>query len=227
MSNDIELLYLKHNLDGLEKNHFNYLSSLKESGFEPNVIYDIGSCVLNWTNVAKKFWPNAEFILFEANPHCTFLYKDYKYYSGVLSNTSNKKIKFYLNETSPYGASYYREIGNKLSGKLYPVDRFLELDAMTLDDVVKKYNFPLPDLVKMDVQGAEYDVIQGGADTLKNAKHLIMELPKNNIQYNENAPPATQTISLAESMGWECVAPLFCENGAYDGDYGFINTRYL
>ena len=30
-----------------------------ESGFEPAVIYDIGACVLHWTQEAKKLWPDA------------------------------------------------------------------------------------------------------------------------------------------------------------------------
>ena len=52
--------------DSLPVNHFNYLKKLKESGFEPKVIYDIGSCVLHWTNKAKQLWPNAKYILFDA-----------------------------------------------------------------------------------------------------------------------------------------------------------------
>jgi FkbM family methyltransferase len=202
-----------------------YLESLKQTGFEPKVIYDIGSCVLHWTNHAKRIWPNAEIILFDANPHCTFLYSDYKYYSGILSNVSNTTTKFYLNEFSPGGASYYREIGAAVSSQLYPKNRYYNIVSMTLDDVAEKYNFPKPDLVKMDVQGAERDILQGGIKTMVNTKYLIMELPKQNIQYNENAPTAEQTVELASELGWICSAPLFSDNGIFDGDYGFTRME--
>ena len=43
-----------YNMHCMPQNHVNYLVKLKNEGFEPKVIYDIGSCVLHWTNVAKK-----------------------------------------------------------------------------------------------------------------------------------------------------------------------------
>ena len=79
-------------------------------------------------------------------------------------------------------------------------------------------NYPLPDLVKIDVQGCEKDVIMGGINSIKNANELIVELQ--HIQYNENAPLANETIPFIENIGFKCVAPLFCNNGP-DGDYGF------
>ena len=210
-----------HNKNIMPENHIKHLEKLKEQGFNPKVIYDIGACVLHWTDHAKKIWPEAEIILFEANPHCTFLYKDYKYYSGILSNASNTTKKFYLNEYFPEGSSYYQEIGSEHAAILFPSNKYYEIQSMTLDDVVKKFNFPLPDLVKMDVQGSEYDILLGSKETLKNTKYLIMELPKNGIHYNEDAPDAEKTTALAESLGWKCTDPLFCDNGIYDGDYGF------
>jgi hypothetical protein len=68
-----------HNMNPLPENHFNYLIKLKKEGFEPKVIYDIGSCVLHWTNQAKKLWPDAKYILFDAFAPAEFLYKEYGY----------------------------------------------------------------------------------------------------------------------------------------------------
>jgi hypothetical protein len=88
--------------------------------------------------------------------------------------------------------------------------------------------FPLPDLVKIDVQGSEQDVIQGGIKTLANANHLIVEMQK--VEYNKGAPLVSETLPWIESRGWKCVAPLFADNGA-DGDYGFVrhsnNVSYI
>ena len=44
-------------------NHKLYLAGLKAKGFEPKVIYDIGACVLHWTKVAQRLWPDARIIL--------------------------------------------------------------------------------------------------------------------------------------------------------------------
>ncbi|AGF85098.1 hypothetical protein QJ854_gp684 [Moumouvirus goulette] len=225
MSNIIEKFYLDiYNKDLLPINHIKYLESLKEKGFEPKVIYDIGSCVLHWTRHAKRIWPEAEIILFDANPHCKFLYGNYKHYSGLLSNQSNVYKKFFLNEFSPGGASYYREIGSHNSEELYPENRYYNYLSMKLDDVVEQFNFPKPDFVKMDVQGAERDILEGGINIMENTKHLIMELPKTGVKYNENAPSLEETLDLVKRLGWICEAPLFSDNGAFDGDYGFVKN---
>lgn len=223
MSSSLERYYRHLSInESLPIDHTTYLKNLKKNGFEPKTIYDIGSCVLHWTKEAQKIWPDAEIILFDANPFCEFLYDGYKYYIGILSNVSNVDIKFYLNEFSPTGASYYREIGSPEAATLYQSNKYYSIKSITLDDVVEKYKFPLPDLIKMDIQGAEYDVIMGGTKTINHAKHLILELPKAGVQYNENAPDAKTTLSLVGNLGWKCIAPLFSDNGKYDGDYGFI-----
>jgi FkbM family methyltransferase len=203
-------------------NHKNYLIKLKESGFEPKVIYDIGSCVLHWTTLAKTQWPDAKFILFDAFSAPEFLYKEgqYDYHIGILSDEDDVLKKFYQNDYHPGGNSYYREIGfGETSKMLFTDNGVKEMITKKLDTVVKERGFPLPDFVKIDVQGAEIDVIQGGVETLKNAKRLIVELQ--HVEYNEGALKANESLPIIESLGWKCDAPLFQNNGP-DGDYSFV-----
>lgn len=218
--------YYRHIMttQNLPANHVCYLRGLKRSGFDPKVIYDIGSCVLHWTVEAQKIWPEAEIVLFEANPYCEHFYGNYKRYIGLLSNESHLERKFYFNEFSPGGASYYREIGSPESYKFYSAEKYLLMKTLTLDEVVTTYSFPLPDLVKMDVQGAERDVLLGGKETLKQCQRLILELPKDGVEYNLGAPSAKETMSVTESMGFTCCDPLFSDNGVFDGDYGFVRS---
>jgi FkbM family methyltransferase len=212
-----------HNINPLPENHFNYLVKLKNEGFEPKVIYDIGSCVLHWTNQAKKIWPDAKYILFDAFAPAEFLYKEYgyDYYIGVLSNNDDTIVKFYQNDSHPGGNSYYREIGFD-NGAYFPKDKYIEMKTVTLDSIVNKLGFPAPDFIKIDVQGAEIDIIRGGVNTIKNASKMVVELQ--HMQYNEGALLCEESIKIIEELGWKCVAPLFQNNGA-DGDYGFENMN--
>jgi FkbM family methyltransferase len=208
----------------VSQNHYRYCMELKARGFEPKVIYDIGACVAEWTDTARLVWPNARFILFEAYDKLeeVLLKTGYDYYITVLSNEDDKVIKFYQNDDLITGNSYYREVGYHIP--LYPKDKYVERLTSRLDTIVKRHGLPLPDLVKIDVQGAERDVIEGGITTLENATHLIVEMQ--HVEYNEGAPRVTETKPWIESLGWQCIAPLFSNNGP-DGDYGFIQIKKM
>ena len=139
-----------------------------------------------------------------------------------MSNEDNKIVNFYQNNIYPTGNSYYKEIGCPISDQLFNSSTKTSRITNKLDTVVSIKNFPPPDLVKIDVQGSERDIIMGGVNTIKKAKHLIVELQ--HTQYNENAPLANETIPTIENLGFKCIDPLFCNNGP-DGDYSFININ--
>lgn len=218
-----QLLHLSE-CDQLPKPHVEFLKHLKSTNaFEPKVVYDIGSCVLHWTKEAKRVWPSAEFVLYDAFEPASFLYTDYKHHVGLLSNTNDKIIKFYQNESFPTGSSYYREVGCK-NGDFFPENNYLEKKSQTLDRVVAEKGFPYPDLVKIDVQGSEKDIIEGGVETLSKARYLIVEMQHTN--YNDGAPMVNITKPYIESLGWKCIAERFSDNGP-DADYCFVNTKLV
>lgn len=202
---------------GLPTAHEDYLKRLKEEGFEPRVVYDIGCCVLAWTKAVERIWPDAKIILFDANPNTEFLYKDYDYYCGVLSEKDDTVVRYYMNNQYPTGNSYYKE----LNDTVFPRDSFVEAHTRSLASIVSEKGFPLPDLIKIDVQGAETDIINGGLPVIKNTKRLIVEMQHS--QYNEGAPLVGETRPFIESLGFECTDPAFCDNGP-DADYGFVNS---
>ena len=208
----------------IPKDHVNYLKKLAVD-FEPKIVYDIGSAVLHWKREAHKIWPNSEIIAFEASEDTEFFYKEHniKYNIGVLSDENDKIVKFYGNIYSLGGNSYYKEIGHTKSNEIYPEDLYTEQKTMTLASVVSKNNFQLPDLIKIDVQGAELDIMKGGIDIINNAKYLIVELQ--DTQYNRGAPLADVTIKFLEDNNWELISSKFCDNGP-DADYCFKNKRY-
>jgi len=202
--------------------HVNYLANLKNSGFEPKIIFDIGSCVLHWTNEAQRIWPDSEYIAFEAMDSCEFLYQErgLKYHMGLLSNESGKEVDFYQNDNHPGGNSYYieNEIVNPEAPQYFNESHRKRLRTITLDAIVNLKQYPPPDLIKMDVQGAEMDVLKGAQETIKTAKHIILELQV--VEYNKGAPLKDVVIEYMDSLGYDCLG-LFSNNGP-DGDYHFV-----
>lgn len=204
----------------MPENHVKYLMKLKNEGVEPKIIYDIGANVLQWSRESKKIWPDSEFIVFDGFDKLENLYKNSKnkYYIGILGDDDEKEVKWYQNDFFNTGNSYYKEFNDNV----FPVDNYHLKKIKTLSTVVKEHNFPYPDLVKIDVQGCEKDIIKGGIDIIKHAKHLIIELQ--HVEYNLGAPKCFETIPYIESLGFKLVTPLFCNNGP-DGDYHFVNLN--
>jgi FkbM family methyltransferase len=202
----------------LPQAHVEYLTKLRNEGIEPKVIYDIGACVLHWTNEAQRIWNNSEFFAFEAMQSSEFLFKEHgiKYHMGVLSDVSGKEVIFYNNEMHPSGSSYYKE--NTEINPNAPEYHGRSLRTVTLDAVRRLKQFPSPDLIKMDVQGAELDILKGAVETLQTVKHVILELQV--IEYNKGAPLRDTVIEYMDQQGFDCLG-IFCNNGP-DGDYHFM-----
>jgi FkbM family methyltransferase len=201
--------------DMLPKEHITYLENMNIS---PKVVYDIGSCVLHWERHARKTWPESEIFLFEANQDVKKLYDrtNQKYHLGVLTDTDNKSIKFYKNSMELGGNSYYKE--NTVH---YNETHAMHELGKSLDTIVRENNWPLPDLIKLDVQGAEVDILTGAKQCLAHCKDVILEAQ--HTEYNQGAPRANQVIEYMKSIGFELVKQFTSTD--CDGDYHF--TRVL
>lgn len=189
--------------------HINYLKTLNN----PKVVYDIGSSILHWKKSADQTWNKFDYYAFDATPQLKKLYEksNIKYYLGVLSDTE-KEVDFYNNPFNPTGNSYYKEITN-----FYADVKPTKVKTQTLDTVVKENNLPLPDLIKIDVQGSEMDILKGAANTIKECKDIIVEAQ--HVSYNTGAPKIKELFEFLESLGFEFKNKI--HKGEYDGDYHF------
>ena len=71
-----------------------------------------------------------------------------------------------------------------------------------------RYKPPAPDvtkvsLIKIDVQGSEIDVIEGGKDIIRNSNFLIIEMSLQN--YNEGAPKLLEVINNLNKNNFELI----------------------
>lgn len=201
--------------------HINYLRSLKEQGISPKIIYDIGACVMHWTKEAQEIWPDAEILAFEAMDTAEFLYKEagMRYHIGALSDETGKEVDFYQNDHHPGGNSYYLEnpLVNPQAPAYFNQSHKRKMKTVTLDAIVRLKQFPPPDLLKLDVQGAELDVLKGALECLTSVSHVILELQK--VEYNQGAPLKDTVIEWMQQQGFQCLG-MFSDQGP-DGDYHF------
>jgi FkbM family methyltransferase len=199
--------------------HREYLSHLTNK-IAPAVIYDIGACVLHWTQEAQLVFPQSQFFVFDAVENAAFLYKEagLPHHIGVLGE-SFRPVKWYENELHPGGNSIYRENPKitPLADTYFPVDQYKWRVMQSLDSVVLERGFPPPNLLKIDVQGAELDVLQGALDTIKNCDDIILELQ--HMEYNLGAPGVEVVTKYLERHGYRLEHVITKTN--VDGDYHF------
>jgi hypothetical protein len=67
--------------------------------------------------------------------------------------------------------------------------------TVKLDTLDNRLYFPdqLIDLVKLDVQGAELDILNGGRKTIKRSKYVLIEVSL--VEYNQGAPLIDEIVN--------------------------------
>ena len=177
--------------------HVEGLSVLKNKGFQPKVVYDIGAFHGDWTTSISSLFKDAQFFLFEANEvnEQHLQKKGFPYFIKVLGNYEGPAIFYSINGTgdSLLREQTYHYTDNRCEKKLVQVT--------TLDNLVRENRLPLPDLIKMDVQGAETMIIQGGEAVVCNAEVIILEIKI--LEYNENAPLIYETMTIMDRLGYQ------------------------
>tara|TARA_R110002020_G_scaffold308462_2_gene524136 strand:+ start:6869 stop:8389 length:1521 start_codon:yes stop_codon:yes gene_type:complete len=210
---------------GIPEDHINQLKKLRDGGFNPSVIYDIGSAVGHWREVALEIWPNAEIFMFEANEDLKEFYEYYgwnNYHIGLLSDKDDKSTNYYYNEEFIGGNSYYKE-----NTDTYSEEKFRVLKSEKLETVIQRKGWPMPDLIKLDVQGAEIDILNGSGEILKYPEYIIVELQ--HLNFNEGALLAEESIGIIEKLGYELSEEKFSAaiDMEIDADYLFVNKDYI
>ncbi len=173
------------------------MRALKALGFEPGNILDIGAYHGSWSEVMWHVWPNAAFHLIEANEDCVPQLEQtgFKYDIALLDNESHERTYHKCQTGSGEGNGLFKE------NSVYPFAS-VKLKTKTLNDTLRAPDGTLPtfDMVKLDVQGAELKVIDGGMAIIK-AAHIV-QLECQIQSYNENAPLAHHVISYMDSIGF-------------------------
>ena len=182
--------------------HRNALTRLKSLGFAPAVIYDIGAYRGGWTRLAADVFPDAQFVLFEAN----------RDHAGELAATGRRHVIAALGaEDDGTRAFHVPRAGDVTGASLYVENtahyagqnrQVREVATARLDTLVARETLPAPDLIKIDVQGAELEVLAGAAGTLRSTGALVVEVSL--VDYNKGGPLVAEVIAALDRLGFRC-----------------------
>jgi FkbM family methyltransferase len=205
------LTRLSRHLQGFS--HRQALARLKNTfDFTPEIIYDIGAYHGNWARLARRIYPAAHYILFEANPeHASMLRSTgERHFIAALADKEGAHANFYTpRNAGTTGASFFREQTIHYQAESL---RVVTLTTRRLDALVREHGLRPPDLIKLDVQGSELAVLRGAGVLLKSCSALVAELSL--VQGNEGAPLASEVMEGIHELGFEPVDICKARRGA-------------
>ena len=185
-----------------------------------SVIVDIGlgedisfseAIILRYGCVAHGFDPTPKSIAYvqKRNPLGFHLHK-----FGVAGST--RKSSFYLPRNS-----------NDVSASITKVpsvgNEKIDVDLINLDDLFKIIDKSLVDLLKIDIEGAEYELLDSESFA-NNAARIGILCIEFHHRWPEFGPSATlNSISRLESLGFKCV----WRDTESNEEFTFLNTRSI
>ena len=178
---------------------FSRLAFWKTKGLNPAVIYDIGANNGGWTQEARSVFPQARYEEFEAN-------RDHARPGRhmVLLGDSEREVQFHkaVKPTcqTNTGASIYLEVTDHYRPGTYTSE---SLPMVPLDVYATRASLPPPDLLKLDVQGAELDVLRGAETLLQTTKCVLLEASLH--RWNKDAPMIEEVIAFLAARGFEII----------------------
>jgi FkbM family methyltransferase len=135
----------------------------------------------------------------EANPSCEpYLKQLNQPYEIVALSDKQGYADLYVETINPIatGASLYKENTDWYGEGKY---KTIKVPTSTLD--AKNY-FPDQsiDLIKLDTQGAELDILNGGQETLKRTQYALIETSL--AEYNQGAPMIDKIVDKMNEYGF-------------------------
>ena len=168
---------------------------LKAKGFTPGRIIDVGAYEGDWTRLVRGVFETSPVTMIEAQEGkkaaleavCREL-PGVTPVSALLGPTGGSQVPFYEMET---GSSMRAENSN--------VARHEKLmTTQTLDEAAGQNGEKL--FIKIDVQGAELDVLSGGLKILERCD--VVQLETALLPYNEGAPQIAEVFVQMEKWGF-------------------------
>ena len=173
------------------------LARLKRSGFSPTAAIDVGAYSGEWTRALLRLFPGTRVLMIEPQQaKSAELDTLCSSHSGLdlatvlVGPKVAEDVLFYENDT----ASSVLEDANRDNS---PSRR---LRMTTLDSLVQERQFPLPNLIKLDVQGYEVDVLKGASQSLTSTEVILMEM--NLIAIYKGAPLVHESVKYMADRGF-------------------------
>lgn len=133
-------------------------------------VIDIGASDGRWSNIVRPFYPDASYLLIEANPIHENKLKSYKQThmktDYVLAAAGNQEGEIFFDSSDPLGGIASKEV----------LEGYRPIPMTTIDIQVQRRQLRPPFFLKLDTHGFEIPILEGATQTLQNTSLLLVEV---------------------------------------------------
>jgi FkbM family methyltransferase len=165
----------------------NFYTTIQATGFDAKHIVDIGANHGTWTREALTYFPNAYYTLVEPQKWLQPSFQDLLdsnkkiSFHAVGAGKENGSFKFTIVDRDDSCSFKYTEEEAKEKGF-----KQIEIPVVTLNNLIKESENPVPDIVKIDAEGLDLEVLAGASDLFGKTEVFLVEagIVNKNIKNN-------------------------------------------
>jgi FkbM family methyltransferase len=200
---------------------------LKEKGYVPDTVLDIGAHHGHWTKSMKTIYGSARYVMFEAIPYAELAEYSQResipLYTVILNETA-KDVEWY--EMRNTGDSMFKELTCHFVHCTPSIRPSVTLDSIVDTSIPLKHGKNV--FIKIDCQGAEIPILKGSSSILQRTDFILLEIPLFG-QYNKGVPTFLEHIQYMDSIGFvpfDIVDTHYVRNYNIQIDMLFINKSH-
>lgn len=184
----------------LEDKLLHTLALLKQSGFMPQWIIDVGAYHATFSESCSRFYPDSHYLLIEANA-------DHAAQLQTFTNKDPRKrfceIALLGREGTPQHRFFKMGTGSSIYEEQSSIPRqAINLPMSTLEFVARKHDIRPEVFLKLDVQGAELDVLTGAGPAILDVTEMIL-METSVVNYNKDAPTVFEALTFMDRIGYQ------------------------
>jgi FkbM family methyltransferase len=160
---------------------------------EKDIVVDIGAHIGRYTIISsKRIGPNGKVVAIEADP-ANFEMLNRNVNLNKLTNVTSLNYAVYSNQTKlklylPGKKSGFTIYNTIMVNRGKHQGKFIEVNGNTLDNLLEqnKINFANINWIKIDVEGAEFEVLKGAQNVLSKSNDIAILIEIHNSQNGTN-----------------------------------------
>jgi FkbM family methyltransferase len=208
------------------RNTRTFLKEIRERGFAPNSILDVGANCGEWSRIARSVFKEADFFLIEPQvemkPFLDKLCADWPGSRWFQAGAGARESELLLTLWDDLiGSSFLPGPSRELeqAGKQRPVP------IITIDALIQRAEIPTPDLVKIDVQGFELEVLKGATNCFGPTQAFIVEASL--FSSGPNHPVFHQVVNFMLEQGYVAYDFVDLKQRPFDGALGQVDVCFV